>query len=168
MDIDEWQAAYNSLPFIGVLLDATDLTVIAVTDFAVLLANETRESLVGKHLFIAFPPRTSHMNSSDYQDVVQASFTKIRMTGKPDRIPVIRYDVEGSTESRYWSILHYPVFVSDELRFLGIQSENVTAIVQFGTIAKALNTVSQSLQSTVDMLLQVQSLALSNPLDQDT
>jgi two-component sensor histidine kinase len=70
-----------------------------------------REGVVGRPLFEAFPMNPDQ-EGLDSRTMVLASLERIRVTGKPDRIPLHRHDLPrpgGGFETRYWEITHVPL-----------------------------------------------------------
>ncbi|HEY0040500.1 MAG TPA: PAS domain-containing protein, partial [Flavisolibacter sp.] len=109
-----FKAVFESMPGIHVLLqpDTPKYTILSVTDDHLLLTGCTREELVGKGLFEAFPPNHNDPDFNGEQNL-SASFQSVIENKAPHQLPVQRYDIkntEGVFEESYWSATNKPVF----------------------------------------------------------
>ncbi|MBB5711293.1 PAS domain S-box-containing protein [Sphingomonas xinjiangensis] len=84
-------------------------TLMAMNDAYCRATGRTREELVGRNMFEAFP---SDPRSDSYR-LLHGSLNRVAATGVPDHLPLIRYDIPlasgGGFEERYWSATHTPV-----------------------------------------------------------
>jgi PAS domain-containing protein len=79
--------------------------------------SRTRDQLVGRNIFEAFPDNPADPHATGVQDS-KASLGRVLATGKPDIRSIQRYDVEvpgspGEFETRYWNSVNAPVFGPD-------------------------------------------------------
>lgn len=63
---------------------------------------------MGRSIFEAYP------SAPESQRALFESQEKVRSTGQPDTMPLLRYDLarpaaQGGTEERYWQLTHYPL-----------------------------------------------------------
>ncbi|MGJ3558758.1 PP2C family protein-serine/threonine phosphatase [Streptomyces sp. INA 01156] len=77
----------------------------------------SREELLGRYLFDAFPDNPNDPDSSGAHNL-RASLLRVVATGERDTMALQRYDVEsperpGEWEARYWSPVNTPVLGSD-------------------------------------------------------
>ena len=98
------------------------------------LVGRTREELVGRYLFDAFPADPEGANPNQAEEL-KASLDRTFETGKADVLAVIRYPIPISTvegdgfRDESWSVSHHPIRDADgrtPLVFLHVQ--NVTAL----------------------------------------
>jgi PAS domain-containing protein len=112
----DYAAAYRQLPVPIVLL--TPEFAIADANLAFLQgAGRTREELLGRNIFDAFPEDPSDSSATGVRNA-SASLRRVLATGEPDAIEFQKYDVEvpGSPDvfsRRYWSGVNAPVFGPD-------------------------------------------------------
>ncbi|MBZ9728660.1 PAS domain-containing protein [Salegentibacter sp. JZCK2] len=82
--------------------------IVNATDAYCKLANTSREFLIGKQVPEAFP-NDSEANGKR----IEASFNKAILTGEPEQIEILRYDLtdpdSGEKEEKYWQIQSFAV-----------------------------------------------------------
>lgn len=99
------------------LVLAPDLTIMAVNDAYLRATMTRRESIVGKPLFAVFPDNPDDPATEGTRNL-RASLDMARKTGRPDTMPVQKYDIRrpdaegGGFEERYWSPVNTPVLDS--------------------------------------------------------
>ena len=92
---------------------------ILTPDFEIIFASNSylkatlteRHSIVGKNIFEAFPDNPEDATASGVRDL-KASFKKVILTGKPQEMPVQKYDIprpDGTFEEKYWNVTNTPV-----------------------------------------------------------
>ena len=128
----DFEAVFNSAPGSYLLL-APDLTIVAV-DQAYLAATMTsRDAILGRGLFEAFPDDPNDPDATGVRNL-RASLERTLATRKPDRMAIQRYPIrrpDGSFEVRFWSPLNTPVLGPDgEVRYLIHWVEDVTELVR--------------------------------------
>jgi PAS domain-containing protein len=112
----DYGAVYRQLPVAVLLL--TPEFVIADMNLAFLLtAGRTREELLGREVFDAFPDNPSDPCATGVRNGM-ASMRRVLATGQPDVIEFQRYDVEvpgslGVFEKHFYSAVNAPVFGPD-------------------------------------------------------
>lgn len=119
---------FESLP--GAYLVLTpDLTIVAVSDAYLLATMTTREDLLGRQLFHAFPDNPAEEGATGVANL-RSSLERVRRTGRPDTMAIQKYDVRNATgtyELRYWSQLNAPILgTCGQLRFIVHRVEDVT------------------------------------------
>jgi PAS domain S-box-containing protein len=135
IDQNIYRTVFNCSPVGEYLLTPTpDATILAVNETFLRTVARTREDLVGKRLFDAFPA-----NPDDPQDsgvaVLHQSLIKVIATGLPDVMPLQRYPItvrlpDGSEryEERFWSASNTPIF--DEHKKLICISHRTTDVTE--------------------------------------
>src|SRR4051794_31184517 len=68
------------------------LTIVAVTDAYLATMKTTREEIVGRHLFDAFPDNPENPRSTDAQNL-RASLEMVLATRTPHAMPLQKYDI---------------------------------------------------------------------------
>jgi PAS domain-containing protein len=112
----DYAEVYRQLPRPNLLL--TPEYVVADANQAYLKATgRTREQLVGRDVFTAFPDNPADPHATGVRDS-SVSLAKVLTTGKPDVRSFQKYDVEvpgrpGAYETRYWNVVNAPVFGPD-------------------------------------------------------
>jgi PAS domain-containing protein len=112
----DYAAVFRDLPIPVLLL--TPEFVIADMNLAYLqVAGRTREELLGRVVFDAFPDNPADPESRGTRDL-RASLERVLATGKPDALSMQKYDVEvpgspGLFAKRYWCPVDAPVFGPD-------------------------------------------------------
>lgn len=92
-------------------VDTPIFTIVAASDSFLKITGKSRQKLIGKPLFRAFPDTSESTNKSG-QSILKASIEKTIASKKQDDSGVIRYDIAGSKEKfdvRYWQAIHYPL-----------------------------------------------------------
>ena len=112
----DYAAAYRDLPIAVVLL--TPEFEMADVNLAYLqVTGRTREELLGRNIFDAFPDNPSDPDANGVREL-SASLARVLVTGKPDALSMQRYDAEvpgcpGVYAQRYWCPVNAPVFGPD-------------------------------------------------------
>lgn len=134
MPTEEFSPDYRYLFEISpkaVIVLAPDLKIINVSEEYLRLTMRRREDIIGQYIFEAFPDNPD--DESAHSEHVRASFLKVFETGKPDELPIQKYDVMrppeegGGYEERYWRLVTYPVFDNQKkVSFVYHHVENIT------------------------------------------
>ena len=112
----DYAAVFRDLPIPVILM--TPEFVIADMNLAYLqVAGRTREELLGRHVFDAFPDNPSDPSANGVREL-GLSLDRVMATGKPDALSMQQYDVEvpgspGQFAKRYWCPVNAPVFGPD-------------------------------------------------------
>lgn len=111
-----------------------DLVIVEANDAYCASVGRTREEIVGRGVFEAFPPTRDALDPSGVSRV-QRSFERARDTGRPDTMPIQKYDipdpVHGGVTERYWSLISIPVLDDDGRTVLIAQrAEDITDFVR--------------------------------------
>ncbi len=107
----DFAAIFAALPT-AYLVMSPDLTIVEANPAYLQLLGRTREELIGRYVFDAFPPAPESLDPSG-ANPLQISFERARDTGVPDHMPLFRYEVldqkTGRPVSRAWSLISAPV-----------------------------------------------------------
>lgn len=114
------------------LLLSTELVILAASDAYLEATLASREDIVGKYVFEAFPDNPETPDANGVANLL-ASLQHVLATGKPHEMPVQHYDVRrpaalgGGFETRYWLPLNTPALGDKgEVLYLIHQVTNVT------------------------------------------
>jgi PAS domain S-box-containing protein len=111
-----------------------DLVLVEANDAYLANVGRTREEIVGRPVFEAFPPSPEALDETGTSHV-QRSFERARDTGRPDTMPIQRYDIvdptHGGLVERFWSLISVPVLDDDGRTQLVVQrAEDITDFVR--------------------------------------
>lgn len=93
----------------------TSLTIVGVNDAYLRATERSRETVMGRYVFDAFPENPSEPGASGIPSL-QRSLERVIATGKTDHVDVLRFDIpigpgiDAPFETRYWSPVNSPVF----------------------------------------------------------
>lgn len=107
----DYHQLFHALPD-NLLLIApnAEATILDNTDSHVAVSLKSREQVVGKPFFEAYP-----VTSQREADIIAESHAHVRQQHTAHTMPLIRYDLErpaeqgGGFEERYWEATHYPI-----------------------------------------------------------
>ena len=107
------------------MLMSVDLTIVDMNRSYIAAVGRTRDSLVGRHIFDAFP------STGETHRALRDSLMRVVRTGEPDVLPVLRYPIpvpdETAIEDRYWSCSHVAVRDADgDIAFVLQNTQDVT------------------------------------------
>lgn len=112
-----------------------DFTIAAVTDAYLLATMRTRESLLGRGIFEAFPDNPEDKEATGTRNL-RESLERAVATRAPDAMAVQKYDIRkpesegGEFEERHWSPVNIPVFRDGKLACLFHRVEDVTDFIR--------------------------------------
>lgn len=111
-----------------------DLVIVEANDAYLATVGRRREEVLGRFVFDAFPPTEDALDPSGVPRV-QRSFERARDTGRPDTMPIQKYDIpdpeRGGVVERYWSLISIPVLDDDGRTVLVAQrAEDITDYVR--------------------------------------
>ena len=108
---EEYAAIFAALPT-AYLVMSPDLTIVEANPAYLALLGRTRDDLIGRYVFDAFPPAPETLDDTG-ANPLQLSFERARDTGLPDLMPLFRYQVAdqvtGRPVLRAWSLISAPV-----------------------------------------------------------
>ncbi len=107
----DFQRLFDDLPTAYLVMDL-DLVIVDANRAYVDLVGHSREAVVGRWVFDAFPPTPDALDP-DGRNPLQVSFETARDTGRADVLPLFRYavvdPVSGRLVERHWSLMSAPV-----------------------------------------------------------
>ncbi|MEV5973977.1 SpoIIE family protein phosphatase [Streptomyces sp. NPDC051921] len=132
--IIDYRALFAATPSPYLVL-APDLVIVDVNEAYLRATGRTREDLVGRHLFDAFPDNPADPEADGVRNL-GASLGRVLATGETDTMAVQKYDIPvvqppGGFEERWWSPVNTPVEGPDGRVALIIHRvEDVTAFMR--------------------------------------
>jgi two-component system sensor histidine kinase VicK len=114
------------------LVLSPELYILTASELYLQATETTREAIVGKHIFEAFPDNPDLPDGDDGVQNIKASLQSVLQTKKPDYMRVQRYDVPdmlnpGRFIQRYWDPSHTPVLDDNgEVSYIIQLATNVT------------------------------------------
>ncbi|PWK65180.1 PAS domain S-box-containing protein [Streptomyces sp. CG 926] len=108
----DFRALFAATPSPYLVL-APDLVIVAVNDAYLRATGRSRQDLVGRHVFEAFPDNPADPHADGVSNL-GASLGRVLATGQADTMPVQKYDIPvvsqpGVFEERWWSPVNTPV-----------------------------------------------------------
>jgi PAS domain S-box-containing protein len=134
LPLSVYEAVLNSSPTGHYLLSPSpDPIILAANDTFLRTISRTREALVGKRLFAAFPGDPNDPKDTGVE-ALRNSLTRVIETGKPDALPLQRYPIIATTpdgkvhyEERFWSAVNAPIFDDNgQLQYIAHHTTDVT------------------------------------------
>ncbi|MBL1090737.1 MULTISPECIES: PP2C family protein-serine/threonine phosphatase [Streptomyces] len=123
------------------LVLGTDLVIVEVNQAYLDATGRTREDLIGKYVFDAFPDNPDDPEADGVRNL-SASLHRVLATGEPDPMALQKYDIPimgrpGVFEERWWSPVNTPILATDgTVVWIIHRVEDVTAFVQARTGAR--------------------------------
>jgi PAS domain S-box-containing protein len=131
----DYSTLFRVLPSPYMAIDR-DLNYVDVNDAYCAVLERSREELLGRNIFDAFP------DDGDSGVRLRASFQRVLDTGQPDSLALIPYPIErpasrgGGFEMRFWSAVHVPLFDAEgRVRFIVQNTVDVTELQRLKTMA---------------------------------
>jgi signal transduction histidine kinase len=136
MDQLDFAQIFNAVPGLYVVL-SPELAILAVSDAYLRATMTTRQALIGRNLFEAFPVNPEASGAHDVGALVRASLNRVLTARAADVLRVQRYDIrrpDGAFEERHWRLSSGPLLGRDgDVLAILHQVEDVTAQVRLQT-----------------------------------
>ncbi|MET8012752.1 SpoIIE family protein phosphatase [Streptomyces sp. NPDC005271] len=129
----DYQALFEATPS-PILVLGPDLVIVAVNEAYLGVTRRTREDLLGRYVFDAFPDNPAHPETTSTRNL-ETSLLRVLRTGERDAMALEKYDIpvpgaEGGFEERYWSQINTPVCGrAGTVELIVHRVEDVTAFV---------------------------------------
>lgn len=127
-----FESLFESLPGLFLVLTPA-LKIVAASDAYLTATMTTREDLLGRDLFEAFPDNPDDLTATGTSNL-RSSLDRVRQTAAVDTMAIQKYDIrrpDGTFEERHWSPINAPVFGADRrLEYIIHRVEDVTEFVQ--------------------------------------
>ena len=127
-----FRSLFESLPGLYLVLKP-DLTIVAASDAYLKATMTTRDQLLGRNIFDAFPDNPDDPAATGVSNL-RASLNRVLQNLLPDTMAIQKYDVQrpdGVFEERHWSPVNSPVKGADgKLEYIIHRVEDVTDFVK--------------------------------------
>lgn len=129
----DYEALFSAAPTPYLVL-GPDLIILDVNEAYLRVVGWSRQDLVGRYLFDAFPDNPADPGADGVRNL-DASLHRVLRSKEPDTMTVQKYDIpvagrQGVFEERWWSPVNIPVLVPDgQVAWILHQGEDVTAFV---------------------------------------
>lgn len=130
----DYEAVFNSL-FAPFVVLTPDLVVAAANEAYLRATGRSREEVIGRPIFAAFPGVSNGSNARELEPV-RTSLERVLTKRTTDVVPLVRREVErsdrpGEYEERYWHLVNAPVLdKSGNVRFIVNRCEDITSLVE--------------------------------------
>jgi signal transduction histidine kinase/CheY-like chemotaxis protein len=131
----DFRLLFESAPglFLVLAVDPPRFTILGASDRYLRATMRTRQELVGRGLFEAFPDNPEDANADGVANL-GASLARVVERREPDAMPIQKYDIalpDGTFTERFWSPVNTPVLGGEgELRYIIHRVEDVTEFVR--------------------------------------
>ncbi|MGE0267087.1 MAG: ATP-binding protein [Candidatus Omnitrophota bacterium] len=171
----DFKTLFETCPglYLVILPDTPVYTIIAVSDAYLKATMTTREFLIGKGIFDAFPDNPDDPGATGVLNL-GTSLKRVLLNKAADTMAVQKYDIrrpeaEGGTfEVRYWSPVNSPVLGPDhQVRYIIHRVEDVTEFVFLKNHGIAQEKITEGLRESLetrDEFLSVASHELKTPI----
>ncbi len=166
---EDCAAVLEALPS-RLLVLSPDLIMLQASDAYLQSTGRSRDQLLGRHLFEAFPDNPA-LVAADGVKNLRASLERVLATGRRDTMPVQRYDVTdetGAFRPRWWSTINVPVLdARGDVRLLLHRVEDVSDVVQLREASDRAGPVHDALRRRLreietELLARNRELAAAN------
>ena len=130
-----YTAIFEALPESCILVqtNAPCYTILAASPEYLAQTGTTKEAIIGKGIFEAFPSNPDDPTDTGINDV-RSSLDHVLLHKEPHRLPIQRYDVvgeDGIFSERYWSASNKPVFAPNgDVAYIIHTAEDITALIK--------------------------------------
>lgn len=150
----DYHRLFDELPGLYMILNP-DLTINTVNKAYATATLIDQADVAGRPLFEVFPDNPDDPNADGVRNL-RASLMRVLETGRPDAMPVQRYDVRrpgGAFEERHWSPINLPVLGENGKPMLIIHRvEDVTELVRLQSRTAAEDQIRRDQQHTIEQL----------------
>ena len=123
---------FRAMPGQYMILDR-DLVYVEANPAYCASTQRTREEIVGRYVFEAFPP------TGEGGRLIEESLRRVLVTGVAETLPLAAYPIPkrgGGFTMKYWSCVHLPLFdAAGEVAYVAQNAVDVTELQQLKTIA---------------------------------
>ena len=154
-----YTSLFEALPGSCILLknNAPLFTILASTREYLNQTGTTKDGIVGKGIFEAFPGNPDDPTDTGTNDL-RASLEEVLRQKKPHHLPAQRYDVAGDNgtfSERYWKAVNIPVFSpGGDVAYIIHNAEDITVMVKAAAMEKHMKGLEESEQGLRSLVLQ--------------
>lgn len=149
---------FRAMPGQYMILDR-DLCYVEANPAYLASTERTREELIGRHVFEAFPP------TGEGGRQIEESLRRVLATGVAETLPLIAYPIPapgGGFRTKYWSCVHLPLLdAAGEVAYVAQNAVDVTELQQLKTIAYGADPGAPA-RGEMDLFQRAQEIATLN------
>jgi PAS domain S-box-containing protein len=163
----DYHLLFESSPDLYLILNA-NLEIVAVSNAYTRATLTRREEILGKTMFQVFPDNPDDPEAEGVRNL-RASLQRVLQSGKPDTMPVQKYDIRRQDgdgfEERYWSPMNIPILGKDgRVTYIIHRAEDLTDYIrvkQQGIEQSQLNETlrDQSVKMEVELFTRSKEIA---------
>ena len=153
----DFRLLFETVPGLYLVLDP-DLRIVAASEAYLRATMTRREEIIGREMFDVFPDNPADPHATGVRNL-SASLHRVLGSGKPDAMPVQKYDVRkpekegGGFEERYWSPVNSPVFDAEgRLAYIIHRVEDVTEFVRLKEKRTGQEELTEELRHRVERM----------------
>ena len=130
---EDFQCLFEAAPGLYLVLDPR-LVIVAVTEAYLNATMTSREQLINRYIFDAFPDNPDDAEATGVSNL-RTSLERVLRESVADTMAVQKYDIRrpdsegGGFEVRYWSPVNTPVLIDGKLTYIIHRVENVTEFI---------------------------------------
>ena len=147
----DFKALFEAAPGLYLVLTPS-LTIVAVSDAYLNATMTTREQILGRGIFDAFPDNPDDPHADGVRNL-RASLNRVLQDRASDPMPVQKYDIRrpasegGGFEERFWSPVNSPVFGKNgELLYIIHRVEDVTEFARLRQVGTEQQKLTDALR----------------------
>lgn len=163
----DFRLLFESSPDLYLVLNP-QLEIVAASDAYTRATLTRREDILGKTMFQIFPDNPDDPTAEGQRNL-RASLQRVLLSGKPDTMPVQKYDIprpDGKGfEQRYWSPINIPILGKDSnIAYVLHRAEDLTEFIrvkQLGVEQSQLNDTlrAQAVKMEVELFARTKEVA---------
>ncbi|TPQ28119.1 PAS domain S-box protein [Methylomonas koyamae] len=167
LDDLDFRLLFESSPDLYLVLNP-QLEIVAASDAYTRATLTRREDILGKTMFQIFPDNPDDPTAEGQRNL-RASLQRVLLSGKPDTMPVQKYDIprpDGKGfEQRYWSPINIPILGKDSnIAYVLHRAEDLTEFIrvkQLGVEQSQLNDTlrAQAVKMEVELFARTKEVA---------
>lgn len=150
----DFRTVFEKVPGLYLIL-TPELQIVAVSDSYLEATLTSRETILGRPLFMVFPDNPADPMPTGVRNL-SASLERVLNSKRPDRMALQKYDVprpEGGFKEKYWTPLNSPVLDEQgNVKYIIHQVEDVTQQVQLKESFDVLFSNSLKQQEQIETL----------------
>ena len=151
----DFAAIFDAVPSPLLVIAPPDWTIVAANEARLAATGTTRDEIVGRRLFDAFPDDPDDPDADGVRNLT-ASLDRVTRSGTSDVMAVQRYplrDATGAFVERWWSPVNTPVPGPDgTVAYVIHRVEDVTEIVRMRGAAASADQLARDQQAVIDRL----------------
>jgi two-component system, LuxR family, sensor kinase FixL len=150
----DYSRLFDRLPGLYLILDP-DLAIIAVNEAYARATMIDPDSVLGRNIFDVFPDNPDDPAADGVRNL-RASLLRVLQTGRPDAMPVQKYDIrkpDGTFEERHWSPFNVPLLAdTGAVEAIIHRVEDVTDLIRLRSKTAAQDQIARDQNRVIEEL----------------